>query len=82
MENDLHLAEFKSGEPCTHVPRALDMIRRMGFELRGLSVSDYNPPIFNIRIAFRPVGQLSADTLLARLEQTPGVEDLVSSASV
>jgi len=81
MKNDLHFAEFRSDEPCTHVPRALDMIRRMGFELRSLSVSDLAPPLFNIRIAFRPVGQLSADTFLERLKQTPGVEDLVSPPS-
>ena len=36
-ETIVHTAWFQSTDPLTHLPRALDVVRRMGFELCAIS---------------------------------------------
>ncbi len=72
----MHTIQFSSADPLDHVCRALDTIRKMGFDLRALNVGDEEGDTFRISVAFQPRGELTPDTLVERISCYVGVYDL------
>jgi len=66
---------FKSDDPCDHIPRSLDFIRRMGFALHSLRVDNENTEPASVEIALSTAGDMSARTYFERIRQMPGVSD-------
>lgn len=82
----MHYAHFISAAPLDHLGRALDELRRRGFQLCGVAVSveadgqsivtagDGAPA--DIRIDFAAGNHFAVETYLARIARMPGVQDL------
>ena len=82
----VHYAHFTSAVPLDHLGRALDELRRRGFQLCGVAVSveadgqsivtagDGAPA--DIRIDFDARNSFAVDNFLARIARMPGVQDL------
>lgn len=64
----MNIVCFSTEAPYDHIPRALDCLRRMGLELRGLAV-DANGSEYAVRIEYHERDKYSSLTLLARLER-------------
>jgi hypothetical protein len=58
---------FGTPEPFDHVPRALDILRTMGFGLHGLSIEKADDGVYRVHLRYEPRGELPAQTFLDRL---------------
>jgi len=72
----MHTIQFSSADPLDHVCRALDTIRKMGFDLASLRVDGEAGSVFRISIALDAHDLLTAGTLLDRVSSCVGVYDL------
>jgi hypothetical protein len=64
---------FHSSDPLDHVCRALDAVRKMGFQLASLHVEDETEGGFRVCMVVKAHDHLSLETLLARLSSCIGV---------
>jgi len=76
----MHTIQFISPDPLDHVCRALDAIRKMGFELASLHAEGAAQGGFRICIALDAHDQLTVGTLLERVSSYIGVHDLAYEA--
>ena len=58
---------FGTPEPFDHVPRALDILRTMGFGLQALSIERASDGSYRVDLRYEPKGALPAQTFLDRL---------------
>lgn len=76
----MHTVWFQAEDPLNTLPRALDVVRRMGFELCGLHVEDavsrHGEAVSGAALTFRVGGGRTAANLAERLRQIPGVAAL------
>lgn len=72
----MHQISFQSADPADHVCRALDVARKMGFELARLSVEPTVPNTFAVAMTFCKGTFPAIETLLARLALMIGVHDV------
>lgn len=63
---------FLSSQPFDHVPRALDMLRKMHFGLCRLTV-EQRDQTFYVAITFEQRGDLSASVFIDRIAQLDGL---------
>lgn len=77
----MHTIAFDSANPCDHVCRALDTIRKMGFVFVAMRVDGNVGNTFRVSIAFRPCGDLTAATLMERISSCVGVSRLTHDMS-
>lgn len=82
----MHYAHFTSAAPLDHLSRALDELRRRGFQLCGVAVSagaggqsivaaDAGA-LADIRIDFDARNNFAAENYIARIAGMPGVQGL------
>lgn len=71
----MHALRFTTDRPMDSFPRALDQLRRMGFELRRAVVSDAAADEARVRITFAGAGEGAAETFRLRVACMPGVVD-------
>lgn len=64
---------FTTAAPYDHVPRALDIMRKMGFVLHRLSVDEVGEG-FVVEMAFAAPQLLSINILRHRLSQIDGID--------
>jgi hypothetical protein len=76
----MHTIQFSSADPLDHVCRALDTIRKMGFDLASLRVDGEAERGFRISIALDARGLSTVGTLLERVSGCIGVYDLTCEA--
>ncbi|WP_342640981.1 hypothetical protein [Rhodoligotrophos ferricapiens] len=67
---------FSSSDLLNHLPRVLAILERMGFVLEAMSVNRADEDRSKVMLMYKPNGQLSCDTFIARLATLPGIEDL------
>lgn len=67
---------FRSRDPLNHVQRVLDILQRMGFALRSVSVRPDTDGRSTVRLHYSTAGALSADTFVARVTGLRDIEDL------
>lgn len=65
---------FKTHSPNDHIPRALDILRKMGFDLHALSAERADTGSFVVRLEYRSQGALTSQTFAARLAQIDGLQ--------
>ena len=70
-------AKFHSAEPLDRLPRLLDTLRKIGFELRAVSLEFTPPASSSINVTYGPKGHLTNSTFVERLRRMPGVDNLV-----
>jgi hypothetical protein len=70
----MHQVLFTTKRPNDHIPRALDILRKMGFALRALSAEETGACLFGVRLHYLPRGSLSSQTFVDRLMQFGGLE--------
>lgn len=68
----MQTVSFLTSHPFDHLPRALDMLRKMHFGLARLNVEP-GDLAFTVVITFEQNGGLSADVLMDRLAQLDGL---------
>ena len=64
---------FRTIDPCDHVSRALDFVRKMGFTLRDLQVSPGREETFHVVLSIEVAGELTVMTLVHRIRNLVGV---------
>lgn len=62
----MHTIRFSTFEPYDALLRALDILRKMGFRLLGLNVSQ-SAPLNTMELQFEVCGNLPAHTFVERL---------------
>lgn len=72
----MHTIAFHSPNPLDHVCRALDTVRKMGFQLASLCVEGEADGGFRVCIALEAHDCLNLETLLERLSLCVGVRDV------
>lgn len=72
----MHQFSFQSGDPADHVCRALDVARKMGFQLARLSVEPTVANSFAISLTVDKGTPPAVETLLARLALMVGAHDI------
>ncbi len=77
----MELVRYRTSEPLEHLPRALDILRRMGFDLDSTEVVNGGRDEWHVRIRYQVRGHLSADTFVERVRQIPGVRDVSGLAA-
>lgn len=73
----MHTLRFSSSDPLDHVCRALDIIRKMCFDLSSLSVGRVANGGFRIAIMLDVHDRLTVGTLVERVSSFIGVHDLI-----
>lgn len=76
----MHTIQFSSPDPLDHVCRALDIIRKMGFDLASLRVDERPDGGFRVSITLDVHDLLTVGTLLDRISSCVGVYDLTYEA--
>ncbi|MEJ8570563.1 hypothetical protein [Microbaculum marinum] len=74
----MHFARFRSSPPCDHMPRMLDTLRRMGFEVHRVVMDSIDSDLSSIEVVYRTAGHLDPATFVARLQVMPGVCDVTA----
>ena len=64
---------FRTIDPCDHVSRALDFVRKMGFTLRDLQVFPDREQTFHVVLSIEVAGELTVMTLVRRIGYLVGV---------
>ena len=64
---------FRTLDPCDHVSRALDFVRKMGFTLRELQVFPDREQTFHVVLSIEVAGELTVMTLVHRIGNLVGV---------
>ena len=68
----MHFTTFVTETPIPHLQRALDELRRCGFELCAVTMAPGDAGS-EVRIEFLPCGAVQANTLVARLSRLPEI---------
>jgi acetolactate synthase regulatory subunit len=71
-EGAVHFTSFVTESPIPHLQRVLDEVGRCGFELNAVTL-DSGQAAARVRIEFRPVGNVGARTLVARIARIPTI---------
>lgn len=58
---------FETRLPHNHVPRALDILRTMGFELAALSILRRDDGAYQVDLSYETRGSLSEQTFVDRI---------------
>lgn len=58
---------FETRLPHNHVPRVLDILRTMGFELAALSILRQDDDVYQVDLSYEPKGSLSEQTFVHRI---------------
>ena len=82
MKRSVYFAKFQTSEPLNHLPRALDTLRRMGFDLCRVSREVTGPATSIINVTYEPKGDLTPSNLIERIRQMQGVENLESGRTL
>jgi len=72
----MHTIAFRSPDPLDHVCRALDAIRKMGFQLSSLRVEEDAEDGFQVSISIGDRDISIVGTLLERVSSCIGVRDV------
>ena len=78
---DVLALRFFTSDPLDHCARALDVVRRMGFELVSVSASPAPSATFLIRVNFVPVGDRPPHILASRISGFIGVTEVEIGAT-
>ena len=70
---DVHSLRFFTPDPLDHCARALDVVRRMGFDLVSLRARPTTSASFLVHVNFVPLGELSPRVLADRVAAFVGV---------
>lgn len=76
----MYRAEFTSSDPLNDLPRVLDAMRKIGFQLCRASVDAQVGDAAHVNVQFLPRGQLSVATFIERISLLPGIESVTHSA--
>ena len=68
----MHFTTFVTDTPLPHLQRALDELGRCGFDLCAVTMASGRAGA-EVRIEFRPCGNVRADTLVARIARFPEI---------
>ena len=68
----VHFTTFVTETPLPHLQRALDEVRRCGFDLCAVTMVPGGAGS-EVRIEFRPCGTVQAHTLVARIARLPEI---------
>lgn len=69
----MHQLEFTSRDPLDHLPRALDIVRKMGFDLRHARVGPTADGGVQVSIVVEGGGSRPLSTLEARILALEGI---------
>ena len=72
----MNFAQLKTELVYDHLARALDELRRMGFELRRVNVEVLVNGMAKMRVEFEPAGNLGAHVFIDRLRRMAGIVEL------
>ena len=72
----VHALCFLTPDPLNHCARALDVVRRMGFDFIGLQAGHTSNDSFLVQVKFLPVGVLSPQVLAERVSTFVGVSEV------
>jgi hypothetical protein len=69
--------KFHSAEPLDHLPRALDTLRKMGFERCAVSLEFTPPALSPINVTYEPKRHLTRSPFGGHLRRMHDVDNLV-----
>ncbi len=72
----MNFLSFNSQSPCEHVPRVLDLLRVMSFELDELKVDPHEGRSFCVEMTCKAVGTMNPQTLKNRVANIPGIQKI------
>jgi hypothetical protein len=71
----MYSVSFSTDLPYDHLQRAIDTVRRMGFQLASASLR-VDKDRARVLLTYDCAGSLSAATLHRRIEEMPGIADV------
>lgn len=77
--SDVHALRFFTPDPLDHCPRALDVVRRMGFDFVSVWAQPAPSASFLVHLNFVPNGEMSPTILVDRVSGFIGVTDVEMS---
>lgn len=72
----MEFVKLRTPDPLEHLPRTLDILRRMGFHLNSATVESDADMSWSLKIFYEQRGHLSAATFVERIRQIPGVRQV------
>ena len=72
----VHMLRFSTPDPLDHFPRALDVVRRMGFDFVSVWAQPAPSARFLVRLNFVPNGDKPPSSLANRISAFIGVTDV------
>ena len=73
---EMHALRFFTPHPLDHCARALDVVRRMGFDLVSVWARPTPSASFLVHVNFVPLGELPTHVLADRVAGFVGVTDV------
>lgn len=72
---------FETTMPHNHVPRTLDILRTMGFDLIAMTLSKQDEGSYRVDLSYEPNGNLSDQTFVERVRALTAISTLRPTAT-
>lgn len=72
----MNCLNFNTNTPLEHIPRVLDLLRVMSFDLDDLQVGSRDNGVFCVMVTCRALQKEGLETLRGRIQKIPGIHKL------